>query len=457
MQIQRLVLVMTLLLMAALMWGMVAPTQAAPRVQPGSLIAYGQTVSGTINEDVPCVYYYFTGTTGDPVTIDMLRISGTLDGVLTLYQGDGGFQPDGIFTQAALAENDDRVGGTLDPLLEITLPASDVYTIAACRLQAEFITITTGTFNLTLNGPDGSLGPTPTPAEVLSAGVFGDGTATPTPGDAPLPDTPTGDDPPTLTTGMTASGTLSADAVQVRYALPVRLGDHITLTLTRQNGNFAPALRVTTPDETELAVASTPEQVTVLVLSFSAPVNHVALNVDVGRYGGMLDGTTGDYMLSVVITPGAGLAGVAAPTPTPAPAVVPAATLDANYLAQPCSAGDQAVGGITSTAILIDVYSAAGDSYYVDQLERTAIFRTDDDLNVVFRVQNMDRAVEMAALFCAPDGTVQDAGERTMEVGGPYMLGVDWEYGGVPWVPGQWYVEVYVDGVVEVVLAFTVQ
>jgi hypothetical protein len=36
------------------------------------------------------------------------------------------------------------------------------------------------------------------------------------------------------------------------------------------------------------------------------------------------------------------------------------------------------------------------------------------------------------------------------------LLGVDWEYEGIPWVAGAWYVEVYVDGTVDVVLAFTV-
>lgn len=439
-----------LLAFIPLLWGMVVPIYAAPRAQPGTLIVYGQTVSGTITQDVPCVYYYFAGAAGDPVTIDMMTTSGTLDGVLRLFQGDGGFQPDGAFTQAPLAENDDRGVGMFDPLLQMTLPATGPYTIAACRLQAEFVTITTGTFDLTLTGPDALAGPTATPAGLLTAGIFGQPGATPSPG---------GDPQPVLGDGVTVNGALRADVTWLRYALPVRDGDQVTLTLVQANGNVAPVLRVTTPDGMAIAATGTPEPVTMLVLHFSAPTP-VTLNVDVGRFGETLDGTAGEFTLSVAIMAGPAVVGdgaVAVPTQTPAPTAIPDAALDADYLANPCAAGAQAVTGITNTAILIDVYTASGDSYYADQLERTAIFRNDDDLNVVFHVQNVDQPVITAALFCAPDGTYQDAGERTMEVGGPYLLGIDWEYEAVPWIPGEWFVEVYVDGVIEVVLAFTVQ
>lgn len=457
---------------SALLWGLIvrAPAHAAPRTQPGDPLRYGETVSGEITASEPCRYYTFTGTAGDPITIDMTRTAGNLDGYLRLYQGDGGWQADGTFTQPPAAENDDRPGGSLDPLITITLPLSAPYTIAACRLQAERMTATTGTFTLTLAGPDAPLGPTATPAGALSSAVFGSTTATPTPdsaGGAPPTPAPTeagplsgvlaDGTPPELSSSAAVSGTLGADLDHVRHTLPVSAGDYVTLTLTRTSGDFAPALHVLSADGADLAAAAAPDSGAVLVLSFRVP-QHETLWVDVARGDGSGGGTAGDFQLAVMLEPGASAAGdetTADESAAEEPALTP--TPQTDYLADPCSAGNQAVSGLASTARLVDVYTAAGDSYYAAELTQTDVFRTDDDLNVVFRVQNVDAEVTVAGVFCAPDGTYQDAGDSTVEAGGPYLLGIDWEYEGVPWVTGDWTVEVYVDGSVEIVLAFTVE
>jgi hypothetical protein len=173
------------------------------------------------------------------------------------------------------------------------------------------------------------------------------------------------------------------------------------------------------------------------------------LALSVTRSGGAGDGTTGDFELRVSITPGGTSA--AAPTPEATSEATP------DYLANPCTTGANAVTGLASSNRLIDVYTAAGDSYYADQLDRTTVFRTDDDLNVVFLVQNVSDPIDVAGVFCSPDNTYYDGGTSTLSNGGPYLLGVDWESTSVPWITGDWYVEVYVNGQVELTLGFSVK
>jgi hypothetical protein len=127
-----------------------------------------------------------------------------------------------------------------------------------------------------------------------------------------------------------------------------------------------------------------------------------------------------------------------------------------DYLTGACDTEASALSGLGSTQRLIDVYSAAGDSYYADQLTRTATFRTDDDLNLVFRVQNVTGEVTVAGVFCAPDATVFDAGESSFGNGGEYLIGLDWEFTTEPWTPGAWYAELYVAGEWDLSLRFAV-
>ncbi len=434
---------------AALAILLVIPSAAA---QTGTQLRYGDTVSGQIDEATPCQLYWFQGNAGDPVTIDLTRTSGDLDGNLALYQRDGN-----NLSADPVASNDDRPGGGLDPLIDATLPATDWYTVAACRLQAERMRVTTGTFTLTLTGPQTSAAAiTPTPALSLSNSIFGDSSAKPTPV-GPLSDTlgstPTAPAPNTVTmlsNGSDVIGQLAAGVQDVRYDLPVTAGDNVLVEWRRQSGNVAPLMRVTDPGGVVLAQTSTSDAVNTLALAFHASGSDM-LALSVTRSSGVDDGTTGDFQLVVTITPG----GTSAVAPTPEPASTGEATPD--YLANPCVTGANAIAGLASSDRLIDVYTAAGDSYYADQLERTTTFRTDDDMNIVFRVQNISDTVDVAGVFCSPDNTYYDGGTSSFSNGGPYLLGVDWESTNTPWLTGDWYVEVYVNGQVELTLGFSVQ
>lgn len=450
-------------MLSRVLWSLVAAVtvitplraHAAPRAQASQPVRYGDTVIGTLTEETPCDYYVFDGTAGDPVMVDMTRTGGNLDGTLALHRGD---MP--LPGSAPVAQNDDRPGGGLDPLIELRLPETGRYTIAACRLQAENMRVTTGTYALTLSGPATPGGPTPTQAGALSDSLFGAPsgesavTATPPPTaadvDSPLLGLLTGDSVQALAGGDMVEGTLDAETDAAWYDLPVLAGDVVTLRWVSTGGNLRPRLHVTGASGGVIAEATSADPTTELALTFTAPASETAA-LAVTRYAGALDGTAGTFTLAVEIQRPAG--NDVAPQATSQP---PDAAEASDYLTNACQSGGPALSGPTSADTLTGVYAAAGDSYYVEELTRTTTFARDDDMNIVFELRNTGGPATVAGVFCAPDGSVLDAGEGEFEVGGPFLIGLDWEFYNAAWQPGAWYAEVYVNGALALTLAFNV-
>lgn len=353
------------------------PAQAAPPAQTGTLIHYGDAVSGEITDDVSCLYYWFNGTAGDPISIDMTRTSGSLDGVLSLYLRDGSH-----FKAQPVAANDDRPDGGLDPLITFRLPKTDWYSIAACRVQHEGMRITTGTFTLTLTGPavppagETPGGPTPTEVMSLTAGLFPAAGETASPVPSPTPEA-------------------TADIFSALGSTPTP-------------GGLPPA-----------------PQVTPMVSDSPTPAANGAANPEENGSGNEASGG------------GAG------------------GSIDP--LANPCRSGAKAITGPASSDRLSSVYTAAGSSYSPADLTPAATFRADDDLNVVFNVQNASEKFNVAGVFCAPGGQYYDGGSGDYPDGGPYLLGLDWKAAAVHWETGHWYAEIYVDGTLDLTLGFEVR
>ncbi len=125
------------------------------------------------------------------------------------------------------------------------------------------------------------------------------------------------------------------------------------------------------------------------------------------------------------------------------------------------------VGAIVLTALLTacsgalvrEVYTAAGDGTTPDELVKTTTFRSDDDLNVVVRLNAHNRELIVSATFTGPGGEVYvtdplEAGTTVTQV----VLGLDWEaQGAVFWAEGEWQVDIYVDNQIEKIVRFTVQ
>jgi hypothetical protein len=114
-------------------------------------------------------------------------------------------------------------------------------------------------------------------------------------------------------------------------------------------------------------------------------------------------------------------------------------------------------------------YTASGDASRPEDLDKTSVFKPDDDLNVVITLNTHTRDLPVKAVFTAPDGTAYPTDELDMDqTAGVAVLGLDWEMREMvtgpegdrivpPWPEGDWKVEIYVDGKREETLKFTVK
>lgn len=198
----------------------------APPVMGGDL-AYGDTVSGTINNDQYEQRWTFGGNRGDRVTIVMERDldePGGLDGYLLLEGPDGT-----VVTQV------DDTGGSVMPVIEsFTLPETGPYTIVATRFGFAG-GFSTGDYTLTLTADGGTPGP---PAGTTGLRWFADEL----PADVFL-----------LTYNTPAEGAINADNVDDWYIFRGRAGDSLTIRLNHTNGDLDPLVIVTDINGYELA------------------------------------------------------------------------------------------------------------------------------------------------------------------------------------------------------------
>ncbi len=103
------------------------------------VIAYGDTVTGSLNNEQYILFYDFEGQAGDAIVVTAERTSGDLDTYLGLFDPQG----------ELLAQDDDS-GGDRNARLEFTLPATGTYSIAVTRYQVEE-GLTGGDFRMTLS------------------------------------------------------------------------------------------------------------------------------------------------------------------------------------------------------------------------------------------------------------------------------------------------------------------
>jgi hypothetical protein len=103
-------------------------------------IRMNETVTGRISRDTPVAQYCFKGRSGEQVTIDLERGSGSLDAFLEITNLSG---------SEIFITNDDRSLSTTDAQIIFVLPETSVYVINATRFDREDGT-TQGTFELTM-------------------------------------------------------------------------------------------------------------------------------------------------------------------------------------------------------------------------------------------------------------------------------------------------------------------
>lgn len=105
-----------------------------------SLIVYGETISGSITDEVFAQFYQFEGNEGDAIIITVERVTSNLDPVVVLRDS----------LDINLANNDDVNPNNRNSEIIYTLPADGRYVIAVTRYGVRDGT-TTGNYSLTLN------------------------------------------------------------------------------------------------------------------------------------------------------------------------------------------------------------------------------------------------------------------------------------------------------------------
>lgn len=108
--------------------------------------------------------------------------------------------------------------------------------------------------------------------------------------------------------------------------------------------------------------------------------------------------------------------------------------------------------------VVTGVTTASGDGNTPAELQRTATFRPDDDLNLIIDLGAHNRDLPLYAVFEGPGGATYRTDPINAEpTVGQVLLGLDWEaQGGVLWPSGEWTARVYVDDEQRAIIHFRV-
>ena len=253
--------------------------------QEEQVIAYGETVSGTLDDSNYEDRWRFEGHAGDVVTVAMERAvdaPGGLDGYMLLLGPDGD----------TLLEADDS-GDSVMPVINLyTLPADGAYVIVATRFG--FANgFSAGDYALTLTGTGSETGPASAPT---GTGPFV-GTQWLAPG--------------TLPPGLrwiayneAVSGRLTRDEYDDWRIFRGAAGDVITVRMTATGGDLDPFLILTDGSGVELARNDDADDSAsdAAIVAFALPADGTYL-IRATRYGLMNGPSTGEF--SLVIDTGA--------------------------------------------------------------------------------------------------------------------------------------------------------
>jgi len=149
--------------------GFIVRTDTAPEESSSGIgdcppVEYGDTVQASIGGNAFILAFCLDAEAGDTVSIEMNTTSGDLDGYLAIYDP---------VNEAILVENDDRVEGDTDPLIQsFVIPEDGEYIIIASRFNFEEGE-TSGEFELVVSDSSGIVGGGDGPL----GGILGSGNA----------------------------------------------------------------------------------------------------------------------------------------------------------------------------------------------------------------------------------------------------------------------------------------
>ena len=242
-------------------------------------IAYGETKTGSIDNEYWTFSYCFDATVGDLVEIQLSATSGDLDTLVGIFEE--------TFTDL-LASNDDINEGNRNSGLTFDVPTTGRYLIAVTRYDLGDGT-TTGDYELTI--------------------LLANPTPNPTPDTATTPPTETAEDnticgSPSavlMRIGETQTGSISNDQFVVGHCWFAEAGDVVQISATATSGDLDPRLLITDPtlatvfaENDDIGLGNSNSQ-----LEFTVPERgrYVAAVTRFQEAEGL---TTGDFVLNIV-------------------------------------------------------------------------------------------------------------------------------------------------------------
>lgn len=233
------------------------PDQMGQSAVHAFLLDYGTAVSGTIDTNAVMRYYQFEAHKGDIVALDMERIHGNLDPVLTLETPDG----------KTLATQNQGQRGQSAKLAPYTISKDGTYLIIVSRYNGTQ-GFTAGDFTLTLTGWQG-----------VTVGANGD---------------------LILTYSSTVTSAIDSANPSQPYVFTGRARDVIAATMNATSGDLEPFL-VLEDDQGHVLAIADPGTSQAQIAGFKLPANstYVLIATRHGRGGGA---TSGNYQLTLSAT-----------------------------------------------------------------------------------------------------------------------------------------------------------
>jgi len=233
-----------------------------------SIIAYGENILGRITPEEPLAFYFVRAQRGDVINISLRRTSGNLDPHLDLATPDG----------RILVSNDDDplAEGTLDAgISNYTILETGIYLLVATRFGRE-AGDTTGSYVLSVEQtPPQELGTSPDMARLMDY-------------------------------GMALEGTIDDDVPERYYRFDAERGDVITVTMSVNDGNLDPLVRLTDTNFSELVMDDdSGGNKNARIAAYTLP-NTGTYYLLATRAGGQGGKTAGAYTLELTGRPGVG-------------------------------------------------------------------------------------------------------------------------------------------------------
>lgn len=103
-----------------------------------------------------------------------------------------------------------------------------------------------------------------------------------------------------------------------------------------------------------------------------------------------------------------------------------------------------------------EIYTASGKDFDPQSLTPAAVFSPDEDLNLVFKLQDIHHPVQVRAVFTDPTGKTHEVDEPFDPKEGLGLIGLTVDDENPSWANGDWQVKIYIDDEHETMLFFHV-